>query len=42
MSELTALRLYFPLSAKAKATRFWHRLTAPMLGIATVALACGA
>lgn len=32
MSELTALRLYFPLSAKAGAGRFWQRLTAPMLG----------
>jgi len=31
MTELTALRLYFPLSAKAKATRFWHHLSAPVL-----------
>lgn len=32
MSELTAVRLYFPLSAQAKGTHFWHRLTAPGLG----------
>ena len=32
MSQLTALRLYFPISARAKATRFWHRLSAPALG----------
>jgi PII-like signaling protein len=32
MSQLTALRLYFPLSARARATRFWHRLSAPALG----------
>ena len=32
MSELTAVRLYFPLSARGKGTRFWHRLTAPGLG----------
>ena len=32
MSHPTALRLYFPLSARAKATRFWHHLTAPALG----------
>ena len=32
MSQLTALRLYFPLSARAKATRFWHHLSAPALG----------
>ncbi|MYM92319.1 DUF190 domain-containing protein [Duganella vulcania] len=31
MQDLTALRLYFPLSAKAKATRFWHRFSAPNL-----------
>lgn len=31
MKDLAALRLYFPLSAKAKATRFWHRLSAPNL-----------
>ena len=32
MSELTAVRLYFPLSARAKGMHFWHRLTAPGLG----------
>lgn len=32
MTELTALRLYFPQSARAKPTRFWHHLTAPALG----------
>ena len=32
MTELMAIRLYFPLSARAKATRFWHRLSAPALG----------
>ena len=32
MSQLSALRLYFPLSARAKGTRFWHRLSAPALG----------
>lgn len=33
MNDLTALRLYFPMSAKAKAkgSRFWHRLGAPNL-----------
>lgn len=31
MKELTALRLYFPQSAKAKPTRLWHRLSAPAL-----------
>lgn len=32
MTQLTALRLYFPMSARAKATRFWHKLSAPTLG----------
>ena len=32
MNELMAVRLYFPLSSRAKATRFWHRLSAPALG----------
>jgi len=32
MSQLTAVRLYFPISARAKGTRFWHRLSAPALG----------
>ncbi|WP_136419062.1 DUF190 domain-containing protein [Herbaspirillum sp. ST 5-3] len=31
MQDLAALRLYFPLSAKARGTRFWHRFTAPNL-----------
>ena len=33
MNDTTALRLYFPLSAKAKAQspRLWHRLSAPSL-----------
>ncbi|CAB3912619.1 hypothetical protein LMG26846_05097 [Achromobacter insuavis] len=30
-TDLTALRLYFPISARARATRFWHRLSAPAL-----------
>lgn len=32
MTQLTALRLFFPMSARAKATGFWHKLSAPMLG----------
>lgn len=32
MSDLSALRLYFPHTARAKPTKFWHRLTAPALG----------
>ena len=31
MSDLTALRLYFPQAARAKPTKFWHHLTAPAL-----------
>jgi PII-like signaling protein len=31
MKEHCALRLYFPTSAKARRTRFWHRLGAPSL-----------
>lgn len=31
MEDLSALRLYFPQSARAKPTRFWHRLSAPVL-----------
>lgn len=31
MKDLTALRLYFPQSARAKPTRFWHHLSAPTL-----------
>lgn len=30
-TDTTALRLYFPISARASATRFWHRLSAPAL-----------
>jgi len=31
MNDLTALRLYFSQSARAKPTRLWHHLTAPAL-----------
>jgi hypothetical protein len=31
INEHCALRLYFPTSAKARRTRFWHRLGAPSL-----------
>jgi len=31
MNNMTALRLYFPQSARAKSTRFWHHLSAPAL-----------
>ncbi|KZE33553.1 uncharacterized protein DUF190 [Crenobacter luteus] len=31
MTQLSALRLYFPQSAKAKPARFWQRLVAPSL-----------
>ena len=31
MKDMTALRLYFPQSARAKPTRFWHHLSAPAL-----------
>lgn len=31
MTKLMALRLYFPHSARAKPTRFWHHLSAPAL-----------
>lgn len=43
MKELTALRLYFPQSARAKPTRFWHHLSAPALShhLLTVASRCG-
>lgn len=30
-NDHAALRLYFPVSARAAATRFWHRLSAPAL-----------
>ncbi|SDV51261.1 hypothetical protein [Chitinasiproducens palmae] len=29
--HVAALRLYFPVATKAKATRFWHHLNAPAL-----------
>jgi PII-like signaling protein len=32
MNDVTALRLYFPQTARAKPTKFWHRLSAPTLG----------
>lgn len=31
MSDLTRLRLYFPLSTKVSGFRFWHRQSAPNL-----------
>jgi PII-like signaling protein len=31
MNDMTALRLYFPQSARARPTRFWHHLSAPAL-----------
>lgn len=31
MTELSALRLYIPMTAKARATRLWHRFSAPHL-----------
>jgi PII-like signaling protein len=31
MKEMTALRLYLSHSARAKPTRFWHHLSAPVL-----------
>lgn len=31
MTDHAALRLYFPVSARATATRSWHRLSAPAL-----------
>lgn len=31
VTDLSVLRLYFPQSARAKPTRFWHRLSAPAL-----------
>lgn len=32
MSNTTTLRLYFQQDARARPTRFWHRLSAPALG----------
>lgn len=37
--DLTALRLYFPANSRAKATRFWHRLSAPALAQHLLAVA---
>ncbi len=37
--QLAALRLYFPTAAKARATRFWHHLTAPALARHLLAVA---
>ena len=31
MSELIAVRLYFPVAARAKPSSFWHRLSQPSL-----------
>lgn len=31
MSEFASLRLYFPMSARARATSLWHRISAPAL-----------
>ncbi|NQE50682.1 DUF190 domain-containing protein [Herbaspirillum rubrisubalbicans] len=39
MNDITVLRLYFPLAARARATRFWHRLSAPALARHLVAVA---
>jgi hypothetical protein len=36
---IAALRLYFPIATRARATRFWHRLSAPALAHHLVALA---
>ncbi|QOD84310.1 hypothetical protein [Chromobacterium haemolyticum] len=37
--HIVALRLYFPMASKAKATRFWHRLSAPALALRLLTLA---
>jgi hypothetical protein len=37
--HIAALRLYFPISSKAGATRFWHRLSAPALADHLLAVA---
>lgn len=37
--RIAALRLYFPLATRARATRFWHRLSAPALAHHLVAVA---
>lgn len=43
MTDLTALRLYFPQAARAKPTKFWHHLSAPALShrLLTAAKRCG-
>ncbi|KVX69097.1 hypothetical protein WT34_24280 [Burkholderia stagnalis] len=38
-ARIAALRLYFPLATRAKATRFWHRLSAPALAHHLIAVA---
>ncbi|MGF6571720.1 hypothetical protein ABH945_003841 [Paraburkholderia sp. GAS333] len=37
--RIAALRLYFPLATRARATRFWHHLSAPALAHHLIALA---
>ncbi|MGJ7505605.1 MULTISPECIES: hypothetical protein [unclassified Variovorax] len=37
--RLTALRLYFPAGSRARATRFWHHLSAPVLAQHLLAVA---
>ena len=39
MQNLTALRLYFPQSARARKTRFWHHFSAPALNLHLLAAA---
>jgi hypothetical protein len=38
-AEMTALRLYFPAGSRQRATRFWHRLSAPALAQHLLAIA---
>ncbi|MFL9989601.1 hypothetical protein [Paraburkholderia sediminicola] len=37
--RIVALRLYFPLATRARATRLWHRLSAPALAHHLIAVA---
>ncbi|WP_321817287.1 MULTISPECIES: DUF190 domain-containing protein [unclassified Paraburkholderia] len=37
--HIAALRLYFPIATRARATRFWHRLSAPALAHHLIAVA---
>lgn len=37
--RIAALRLYFPLATRTRATRFWHRLSAPALAHHLIAVA---